>query len=188
MSKIRCATAMIKTLEAIGSEVAFVYNGHGNWAFLDAIKYESNIKGIACRGEDQAVHMADGYYRARNKGSLPIVSTSVGPGNMNIAPALSNAFFESSALMVLAGAGSTHWQDRGGIEEFYRYAPDEWIQTVKTYSKKALVVNRPDNAVEMTLRAYKTAVTERPGPVVLQVPFDVQHSETEFDGVPYAKR
>ncbi len=183
MGQVRCSTAMIKALEEVGSEAAFVYNGHGNWAFLDSIKHESKIRGFACRGEGQAVHMADGYYRAKKKGALPIVSTSVGPGNMNIGPALANAFFESSALLVLAGGGSTHWQDRGGIEEFYRFAPDEWIQSVKTYTKKAVTVSRPDTAVEMLLRAYKTAITGRPGPVVLQVPFDIQHSTVELDDV-----
>ena len=188
MGKMRCATAMIKALEEIGAEVAFVYNGHGNWALLDAIKYESHIQGIACRAEDQAIHMADGYYRSKRQGPLPIVCTSVGPGNMNIAPALANAFFESSALLVLAGAGATHWYDRGGIEEFYRYGPEEWTQTVKTYTKKALLISRPDTAVEMLLRACKTAVTGRPGPVVLQVPFDIQHSNVELNGLSNAKQ
>jgi acetolactate synthase-1/2/3 large subunit len=177
---------MVKTLEALGTDVAFVYNGHGNWAILDAIEHESQIRGIACKAEEQAVHMADGYYRSRYHGPLAVVSTSVGPGNMNIASALANAFFESSSLLVLAGAGSTHWYDRGGIEEFYRFAPDEWILSVKQYTKKALMINRPDTAVEMLLRAYKTAVTGRPGPVVLQVPFDIQHSMTHFDGLPDA--
>ncbi len=188
MGQMRCAQAMVKALEAVGSEVAFVYNGHGNWAFLDTIAHESRIRGIACRGEDQAVHMADGYYRSKRQGPLPIVATSVGPGNMNIASALANAFFESSAMVVLAGAGATHWYDRGGIEEFYRYGPEEWIQTVKTYTKKALLISRPDTAVEMLLRACKTAITGRPGPVVLQVPFDIQHSPVEFDGLPHASQ
>ena len=87
MKTVRCATAMIKALEAVGTEIAFGYNGHGNWALLDAIEFESNIRGVAARGEDQAVHLADGYARA-NKGKIPVVCTSVGPGNMNIAPAL----------------------------------------------------------------------------------------------------
>ena len=175
---------MIKALEAVGVDTAFAYNGHGNWALLDAIEYESPITGIAARGEDQAVHMADGFYRASKKQSIPIVCTSVGPGNMNIASALANAFFESSAMLVLAGGGSTHWQDRGGIEEFYRYAPDEWIQTVKSYTKKSVMISRPDTAVDMMLRAYKDAVTGRPGPVVVQVPFDIQHSEVTYTGTP----
>lgn len=168
---------MIKVLEAVGTEIAFNYNGHGNWALLDAIQYESKIRGVAARSEDQAVHLADGYARAK-KGKIPIVSTSVGPGNMNIAPALATAFFESSPMLVLAGGGATHWLERGGIEEFYRYGPDEWIVSVKTYTKKAAMITRPDTAVDTMLRAYKTAVTGRPGPVVLQIPFDIQHSET----------
>lgn len=185
---VRCSTAIVKALEAVGVEMAFAYNGHGNWALLDSIEYESKIRGIACRGEDQAVHLADGYYRAGDKRAIPIVSTSVGPGNMNIASALSNAFFESSAMLVLAGAGSTHWQDRGGIEEYYRYAPDEWIGTVKSYTKKAAVISRPDTAVEMVLRGYKTAISGRPGPVVLQVPFDIQHSLVAPDDLKAAKQ
>jgi len=127
MAQVRCATAMVRCLESIGVDAAFVYNGHGNWAILDSIEHESSIRGVACKGEDQGIHMADGYFRSKRGGALPVVSTSVGPGNMNIASALANAFFESSAMVVLAGAGSTHWYDRGGIEEFYRYAPDEWI-------------------------------------------------------------
>ena len=187
VENIRCATAIVKALEAIGTEIAFVYNGHGNWALLDAIRFESNIRGIAARTEDQAVHMADGYARAK-AGALPIVCTSVGPGNMNIAPALANAFFESSPMLVLAGGGSTHWLDRGGIEEFYRFGPDEWIQSVKTYTKKAAMISRPDTAIDMVLRACKTAITGRPGPVVLQVPFDIQHSEIAAEDVePYRK-
>lgn len=188
MTKVRCATAIVKTLEAIGTDVVFGYNGHGNWALLDSFEYESNVKCVTTRGEHQAVHMADGYYRARHNKAIPVVSTSVGPGNMNIASALSNAFFESSAMLVLAGGGSTHWLDRGGIEEYYRYAPDEWTQTVKAYTKKSVMITRPDTAVDMILRAYKTAITGRPGPVVVQIPFDIQHSETFMDDLGRAKK
>jgi acetolactate synthase-1/2/3 large subunit len=188
MQKVRCATAIVKTLEAIGTEIVFGYNGHGNWALLDAFEHDSKVQGVATRGEHQAVHMADGYYRARYNKPLPVVTTSVGPGNMNIASALSNAFFESSAMLVLAGGGSTHWLDRGGIEEYYRYAPDEWVQTVKTYSKKSVMITRPDTAVDMVLRAYKTAVTGRPGPVVVQIPFDIQHSETALGDLSLARK
>jgi acetolactate synthase I/II/III large subunit len=178
VDKVRCSTAIVQALEAAGVDIVFGYNGHGNWALLDSFEYESTIKGVICRTEDQAIHLADGYFRCRPKQAIPIVSTSVGPGNMNIAGALANAFFESSAMLVLAGGGPTHWLDRGGIEEFYRYGPDEWIQTVKTYTKKALMVTRPDTAVDMILRAYKEATSGRPGPVVVQIPFDIQHSDT----------
>lgn len=184
MVKISVAKAIAKVLEKMGTEYVFAYNGHGNWALLDAIVHESNIKAIAPRSEDHAVHMADCYWRMRRKLPLPIVCTTVGPGNMNIASALGDAFFESTPMVVLAGAGPTHWFERGGIEEFYRYGPEEWVQTMKVISKKSALVTRPDNALDMFLRAYKTAITGRPGPVVLQLPLDVQHTEIELREIP----
>lgn len=188
MAKIRCSTAIVHALEAAGVQIMFGYNGHGNWALLDSFEYESSIKGVVCRTEDQAVHLADGYFRSHPKAAIPVVSTSVGPGNMNIGAAVANAFFESSAMLVLAGGGSTHWLDRGGIEEFYRYGPDEWILSVKPFTKKALMITRPDTAVDMILRAYKEAVSGRPGPVVVQIPFDIQHSDTNAPDLDAVRR
>lgn len=184
MPKMRVATAIAKLLEAAGTEYVFGYNGHGNWGLLDAFEYETQVKGIAARSEDHAVHMADGYWRMKRQPPVAVVCTSVGPGNANITSAVANAFFESSALLVLAGAGSTQWYERGGIEEYYRYGPEEWVLTLKPMTKKAVLLSRPDTALEMLVRAYKTAVSERPGPVVVQLPFDVQHTEVEVGELP----
>ena len=124
--RLRVATAIAKTLEAAGTEFCFGYNGHGNWALLDAFVHETKIRTVAARAEDHAVHMADCYWRTTRKPPMAVVTTSVGPGNTNITPALATAFFDSSALLVLAGGGATQWSERGGIEEFYRYGPEEW--------------------------------------------------------------
>lgn len=176
MGEITVARALATLLDRVGTEVVFGVNGHGNWALLDALVHDTRVAGVPTRAEDQAVHMADGYWRIRRQAPLPVVTTSVGPGNANIVSALAGAFYESVAMLVLAGAGPTHWFDRGGIEETYRYAPEEWTQIVKPVSKKAALVTRPDIAVDMFLRAYRTAISGRPGPVVLQIPFDVQHA------------
>jgi acetolactate synthase-1/2/3 large subunit len=176
MGQVTVARALATLLERMGTEYVFGVNGHGNWALLDAVVHETSIAGIPARAEDHALQMADGYWRMKRQAPLAVVVTSVGPGNMNILPALATAFYESVALVVLAGGGSTHWFDRGGIEEAYRYAPEEWIQVVKPVCKKAVLVNRPDTAVDMLLRAYQAAITGRPGPVILQVPFDIQHT------------
>lgn len=184
MVRMTVARAITRMLEAAGTEICFGYNGHGNWALLDALVHESSIRTVATRAEDHAVHMADCWWRTRRQGPLPLVTTSVGPGNANMTPALATAFFESSALLVLAGGGATQWHDRGGIEEFYRYGPDEWTLSLKPLTKAAFQLTRPDTALEMLLRAYKTAISGRPGPVVVQVPFDIQHTEIEVQRVP----
>ena len=132
MAKMRVATVLVKFLEKMGTEYVFGFNGHGNWAILDGVVHESKIKGIGARAEDQATHMADGYFRMKRKSPLPVVATTVGPGNMNICSALANAFYESSAMVVLAGGGPTQWYEREGIEEAYRYGPEEWFQVPST--------------------------------------------------------
>jgi acetolactate synthase-1/2/3 large subunit len=182
--KTTVAKAIVKFLEKAGVEVAFGYNGHGNWAMLDAIEHESSIRGIKVNAEDTAVHMADCYWRMRRRSPLPVVLTTVGPGNMNICSALANAFYESSAMLILAGAGPSQWMDKGCFEECYRYGPEEFTQVIKPICKKAALVTRPDTALEIVVRAYKEALTGRPGPVVVQIPFDVQHTEIEVDALP----
>lgn len=176
MRKITVARALARLLEKMGTEVVFGVNGHGNWALLDALVHETGVRGVPARAEDQAVQMADGYWRMRRGAPLPIVTTSVGPGNMNIVPAVATAFYESIGLVVIASSGATHWFDRGGIEEAYRYGPEDWVAVLKPITKKAFMVTRPDNAIDMFLRAYHTAISGRPGPVVIQIPFDIQHT------------
>jgi len=188
MTQITVARAIARVLEQMGTEVVFGVNGHGNWALLDALVNETSIRGVPARVEDQAVQMADGYWRMRRAAPLPIITTTVGPGNMNIVPAVATAFYESVALLVLAGAGPTHWFDRGGMEESYRNGPEDWVSVVKPITKKAFMVTRPDNAIDMLLRAYQTAISGRPGPVVVQIPFDIQHtniSDALPDPTPY---
>lgn len=181
MAGITVADAIAKTLEKMGVEYVFGVNGHGNWAFLDAVVQRTKMAGIPARNEDQAVQMADGYWRMRRRPPFAVVTTSVGPGAMNTVPALAGAFYESVAMLLIVGAGATSWFDRGGIQETYRYGPEEWVQVVKPITKKASLVTRPDTAVAALLRACRTAVTGRPGPVVLQVPFDIQHATIPDD-------
>lgn len=181
MGQITVARALARLLERMGTEVMFGVNGHGNWALLDALVHETRVHCVAARAEDHAVQMADGYWRMRRCAPLPIVTTSVGPGNMNIVPAVAAAFYESVALVVIAGAGATHWFDRGGMEEAYRSGPEDWVAVLKPITKKSLLVTRPDTAIDMFLRAYQTALSGRPGPVVVQLPFDIQNTPIADD-------
>jgi acetolactate synthase-1/2/3 large subunit len=184
MGQITVSVAIARLLERMGTEVVFGLNGHGNWGLLDALVYETKIDCIGARMEDQAVELADGYWRYKRGAPLPIVTTSVGPGNANIMPAVATAFYESIGMLVLVGTGATHWFDRGGIEEAYRNGPEDYVGAMRPICKKAVMATRPDTCIEMFLRAYKTALTGRPGPVVMAIPFDIQHALIPDDSLP----
>ena len=181
---ITVAGAIARLLEQMGTEFVFGLNGHGNWALLDALVYETKIDCVAARMEDQAIELADGYWRYKRGVPLPIVTTSVGPGNANIMPAVATAFYESIGMLVLAGVGATHWFDRGGIEETYRSGPEDFAGAIRSICKKAVMATRPDTCIDMFLRAYKTAHSGRPGPVVMAIPFDIQHALIPEDSLP----
>jgi acetolactate synthase-1/2/3 large subunit len=176
MGQVTVAQAIARLLEQMGTGAVFGLNGHGNWALLDALVHDTKIRSVAVRSEDHAIELADGYWRRARRPPLPIVTTSVGPGNMNTIPPIATAYYESIGMLVLAGVGATHWFDRGGIEEFYRNGPEDWAGVLRPITKKSLMVTRPDTAIDMFLRAYQTAHSGRPGPVVMAIPFDIQNT------------
>jgi len=181
---ITVASAIARLLEQMETEFVFGLNGHGNWGLLDALVYETKIQCIGARAEDQAVELADGYWRYRRGAPLPVVTTSVGPGNANIMPAVATAYYESIGMLVIAGVGPTHWFDRGGMEEAYRNGPENYVGAMRPICKKAVMATRPDTCLELFLRAYKTALTGRPGPVVIAIPYDIQHALIPEESLP----
>jgi len=175
----RIADMLVKFLDTWRVEYAFVYPGHSNLPLLYAIKYNSNIKGIMVRREDQAVFMADAYWRMRRRPPPAIVVVTTGPGIANAVPGIANAFFDSSSVLILAGITPTKWMDRGRLEETYRYAPEQWVEVMRPITKKAALIPRPELALEMLIRAINVSINGRPGPVSLHIPFDILYHPIE---------
>ena len=181
MAKMTAAQAIARFLKKMGTEHYFFYNGHANWGLLDALEYDAKIPGIRTRHECHAVHMADNYWRMKRKMPIPVTCTTTGPGNYNTVPAIAEAFFDSTPMLCLMGAGPTKWFERGGLQETYRYGPDEFMDVLKPITKKAVMVIRPDTALQTVIRAYKTAVNGRPGPVAVHIPMDIQNTLIECE-------
>lgn len=175
------ATALIKFLDRWGVKHAFLYPGHANLPLLRAIRYDSSIKGIMVRREDQAAFMADAYWRMKREPPPAVVVVTTGPGIANAVPAIANAFFDSSSFIVLAGITPTKWMDRGRLEEVYRYAPEQWVEVMRPITKKALLIPRPDLVMEMSIRAINTSINGRPGPVSIHIPFDILYHKQSLE-------
>jgi acetolactate synthase-1/2/3 large subunit len=176
MPKMTAAQAVARFLKSVGTEHYFLYNGHANWGLLDALEYDARIRGIRTRHECHAIHMADNYWRMRRRLPIPVTCTTTGPGNYNTVAAIAEAFFDSTPMLCLMGGGPTRWFGRGGIQETYRYGEEEFIELFRPITKHAVMTIRPDTALQSLIRAYKIAVTGRPGPVVVHMPLDVQNS------------
>ena len=181
MPKMTAAQAVAHFLKLVGTKRYFLYNGHANWGLLDALEFHAKIPGIRMRHEIHAVHAADIEWRMRRQLPIPVTCTTVGPGNFNTIPGIAEAFYDSTPMLCLMAGGPTKWYGRGGIQEVYRYGDDEFTQIFKTITKGAFTTLRPDTALRTVMRAYKTAITGRPGPVVVYMPLDVQNTEIDIE-------
>ncbi len=175
---MRVVDAIAQWFEDAGVTHYFGYAGGGVWPFMDALVDYPQIEGIQAKHESHAVHMADVYYRTL--GRLAPVLVSKGPGLMNTAGAVASAMHDSAAVLVLAGAGSTHVLGRGGMQEMYYKGFEDAVSVFRPITKGAWMVVRPDTVIDVLNVAYKTAVEGRPGPVFVQVPFDVQLAPVEL--------
>jgi acetolactate synthase-1/2/3 large subunit len=181
MEKMTVAQAIGRMLKKIGTERYYLYNGHANWGMLDAFEFDAGIQGIRTRHECHAIHMADGEWRARRSLPLPVTCTTTGPGNYNTVAAVSEAYFDSSAILCIMCGGPTKWYERGGLQEHYRRGAEQFIRIIEPVTKKAVHVIRPDAAIQQLVSCYKSAITGRPGPVAYYVPMDVLNTTIEID-------
>src|SRR4030081_1929833 len=146
--------------------------GHGNIQFIDALYERSHdIKTLSVHHETVAGFMADVYYRIAGR---PVATfTSCGPGSANLPIALGNAFLDSVPFLAVTGTGPTSQFNRGAFQELYRHYQADFPSTMRAYCKRVFQPTRGDMVPLAIRQAWKTMVTGRPGPVVLDVPFDI---------------
>src|SRR6201981_887532 len=158
----------------VREKVPYVFGlcGHGNIGFLDAL-YEraDDIKTISVHHESVAGFMADVYYRVCGKPTATF--TSCGPGSANLPIALANSYLDSVPFLAVTGNVPTGQFNRGAFQELYRHYQADFPSTVRAYCKRVFQPTRGDMVPLAIRQAWKTMVTGRPGPVVLDVPFDI---------------
>jgi acetolactate synthase I/II/III large subunit len=161
---------------------AFGLCGHGNISLIDALYERSDeITSVSVRHESIAGFMADVYYRVAGKPTATF--TSCGPGSANMPIALANAYLDSVPFLCITGNVPTTQFGRGAFQELYRKYQADFPSTVQAYCKKVFQPTRGEQLPGMMRQAWKTMVTGRPGPVVLDVPFDIFKEATNSDSI-----
>jgi acetolactate synthase-1/2/3 large subunit len=166
----------------VREQVPYVFGlcGHGNIGLLDALHERSaDIKTLSVHHETVAGFMADVYYRIAGKPAATF--TSCGPGSANLPIALGNAFLDSVPFLAITGNIPTSQFNRGAFQELYRHYQADFPSTVRAYCKRVFQPTRGDMMPLAIRQAWKTMMTGRPGPVVLDVPFDIFKESTGTD-------
>jgi acetolactate synthase-1/2/3 large subunit len=171
-NRLNGAQVIVDYIIREGAPYAFGLCGHGNIQLIDALYERSHdIKTISVHHESVSGFMADVYYRISGQ---PVATfTSCGPGSANLPISLGNAFLDSVPFLAITGNVPTSQFNRGAFQELYRHYQADFPSTVRAYCKKVFQPTRGDMVPLAVRQAWKTMTTGRPGPVVLDVPFDV---------------
>ena len=171
-NKLNGAQVIVDYLIREKTPYVFGLCGHGNIQFIDALfERKHDIKTISVHHESVAGFMADVYYRVSGRPTATF--TSCGPGSANLPISLANAFLDSVPFMAVTGNVPTSQFNRGAFQEMYRHYQADFPSTVRSICKKVFQPTRGEMVPLAVRQAWKTMVTGRPGPVVLDVPFDV---------------
>ncbi len=147
--------------------------GHGCWTLADALLDRSDaIRSVQVMHEQSAVHLADGYYRA--SGDPMLAFTSIGPGAMNTVIGMATAYVDSTAVALFTGSPHTTMRGHGLLQELERRHVADNPRIFEPVVKEWWQPSRVDELPFVVHRAWNAMRSGRPGPVLLDVPMDVQ--------------
>ncbi len=178
MRKDLVAFQLVKFLEARGVEKIFGLCGHTVIGFLDALK-ESGIEFISVRHEQIAAHAADGYSRGKGCRVPGVLLTHLGPGLANATTGVAEAGLNSIPMVVIAGDVPSCYFGRHPHQEVNLHADASQYEIFRPFVKRAWRVDRPELLPEVMDKAFRLAVTGRPGPVLVSVPMDIFSMEID---------
>ncbi|WP_152824126.1 acetolactate synthase 3 large subunit [Fertoebacter nigrum] len=173
------ARMVVQALKDQGVEVVFGYPGGAVLPIYDEIFQQNDIRHILVRHEQGAVHAAEGY--ARSTGKPGVVLVTSGPGATNAVTGLVDALMDSIPLVVLTGQVPTFMIGTDGFQEA------DTVGITRPCTKHNWLVKDTAKLSETIHQAFHVATHGRPGPVLIDIPKDVQFATAEYTPMQKAK-
>jgi acetolactate synthase-1/2/3 large subunit len=155
-----------------GVEVLYGYPGGAIMPFYDALTSYPTLHHVLVRHEQAAAHAADGYARATGKVGV-CVATS-GPGATNLVTGLATAFMDSTPVVAITGQVARPFIGRDAFQE------TDVIGVTQPITKHNFLVRSADEIADIVHAAFRIALSGRPGPVLIDVPKDVQFAKARY--------
>lgn len=166
----------------VQEKVPYVFGicGHGNVGILDALyQVRDKVRLVSPRHEQCAGHMADAYFRVKHR---PVATlTSTGPGSANLVMSLATALSDSSAFLAITANVPTSQANRAPFQELYKHNQSDFPSVLRPVVKRSFQPSRVDMLPLALRQSFDTMVTGRPGPVNLDVPYNVFQEEDDVE-------
>ncbi len=173
MSKLYTGAEIVfKCLEDQGVDFIFGYPGGAVLPIYDELKNHKSIKHILARHEQGAGHAAEGY--ARSSGKPGVVLVTSGPGATNVVTALTDAYMDSVPLVCISGQVPTHLIGTDAFQEC------DTTGITRPCTKHNWLVKDVKDLAKTIHKAFEVATTGRPGPVLVDIPKDIQFNKFSY--------
>lgn len=169
--KMSGAKAIVRALEDEGVTTIFGYPGAANAPIYDELQ-RSDIMHILTRQEQGAAHAASGYARATGK--VGVCMATSGPGATNLITGIATAYMDSIPIVAITGQVSTEMIGRDVFQEV------DITGATEPFCKHNYLVKDVKNLVKIIREAFYIAKTGRPGPVLIDIPIDIQIKEADY--------
>jgi len=171
--KIKGAELIIRALISEGVDCVFGYPGGAVLDIYDELyKFSAKIKHIATCHEQGAAHAADGYARA--SGRVGVVIATSGPGATNLVTGIANAYLDSTPMVAITGNVACPFIGKDSFQEV------DITGVTMPITKHNYIVKDASRLGDVIHEAFAIARSGRPGPVLIDIPKDIQKSECEY--------
>jgi len=170
--KLNGAEIVIKALQEQGVDTIFGYPGGAVLPLYDAIFQQSQIKHVLVRQEGGALHAAEGYARSTGKVGCAIVTS--GPGATNAVTGLADALLDSIPLVCLTGQVPSFLIGTDAFQEA------DTVGITRPCTKHNYLIKNVDELASSVHEAFHIARSGRPGPVVIDIPKDMQFENSDY--------
>lgn len=186
---MKVADFVINHLASIGIDKIFVVYGAANGDLIDAFTRESRTSYVAVMHEQAGGFAAEGY--AKISGKVGVAIATSGPGGMNFVTPIGNCFYDSVPCLFITGQINSRFLRPDPSIRQIGFQETDIVGIVKPITKYAVMVKKPEDIRYELEKALFLAKEGRPGPVLLDIPLDVQKKEIDpssleaFDRSPY---
>ena len=160
-STLTGAQLIIKVLNRLGVDTIFGYPGSVVLNMYDELSKQSDIKHYLMRHEQSACHAAEGY--AKVSGKCGVVLVTSGPGATNIVTGLANAYYDGTPLIAITGQVSVDSLNKNSFQEV------NILDITKSCTKAGFQIKSASDICKKLINAYHIAISERKGPVVVDI-------------------
>lgn len=171
--------AVARFLQDKGIRHVFSVSGGANLHLLDAISMLSAVRIVCPQGEQAASFAADAYARFHGLGCAV---TTCGPGATNLITGIATSFYDGIPVLYITGDQTRERMGGYGVRQ-YGFQATPIVEMVKPITKYAVAVMDPEDVLEELEKAVKIATTARKGPVLVDIPDDIQRAQCKPNSI-----